>query len=74
MIQTIIHLKFGLCLCRCQACWLVTMFVDIDDDGAFPSEAEVSGAGTESDSETEPDVVSHEDEHEEIADDDLQDV
>ena len=50
------------------------MFVDIDDDGAFPSEAEVSGAGAECDGETEPDVVGHEDEHEEIADDDLQDV
>ncbi len=53
---------------------LVAVFVDVDDDGATPAEDEVAASGAERDSEAEPDVVGHEDEHEEVADDDLEDV
>ena len=52
----------------------MTMFVYVDYDTPSPAEQEVADASAESDGNAEPDVVSHEDEHEEIADDDLEDV
>ena len=53
---------------------LVTVFIDVDDDRPSPAEREVADAGSERDGDAQPQVVGHEDEHQQVADDDLRDV
>lgn len=52
----------------------VAVVGDINEDGLLPAEQEVAGSGPESDGHTQPHVVRHEDQHEEVADDHLYDV
>ena len=52
----------------------MTMFIDIDHCRASPRKQEVPTPRSQRDGEAEVDVVGHEDEHEEVADDDLDDV
>ena len=52
----------------------VTMFVGILDQRPSPGEEEVAGAGPERYRDAQPHVVRHEDEHEEVAEDDLDDM
>ena len=50
------------------------MFIYIDDDGPFPAEEKVPCACSEADGYTQIHVVCHEDEHEEVTYNDLDDV
>ena len=52
----------------------MTMFVGVHHHCSLPAKQEVAEACAEDDSETEPDVVGHEDEHEAVGDEDLQHV
>ena len=52
----------------------MTVFVTVRYDCPSPGEHEVAGAGAERDSDAQPHVERHEDEHEEVTDDDLDDV
>ena len=52
----------------------VAVLVDVDDSCPSPREQEVATAGAQGNGETQVHVVGHEDEHEEVADDDLNDV
>ncbi len=52
----------------------MTMFIDIDDNCTFPTEEEVACASSQSNGQAQPDIVRHKDEHQEVADDHLQNV
>lgn len=46
---------------------LVTVLSDVHDDRLLPAEQEVTGGGTNDDSQTQPHVVCHEDQHQQEA-------
>lgn len=52
----------------------MTVVSDIDDDGFLPAKQEVASASAERDGYTQPHVVRHEDQHEEVTDDHLYNV
>ena len=52
----------------------MAVFVRVSYDRPFPSEQEVADARTQSDGDAQPHVECHEDEHEEVTDDNLDDV
>ena len=52
----------------------MTVFVYINDNGAFPAEEEVSSCSTQPHGHTEPHVIRHEYEHEEVTEDHLNHV
>lgn len=57
--QNLIHgIRFLPCLRH-----LVTVLGDVDDDGLFPAEQEVTEGSTQHHRQTEPRVVGHEDQH-----------
>lgn len=52
----------------------MTMFRDVNHRGFPPAEDEVADACSQHNSETQPHIVGHEDEHQEVADDNLDDM
>ena len=46
----------------------MAMFVDVDDSCTTPGEQKVAESGSDDDSDAQPDVVGHEDEHQHVAD------
>lgn len=52
----------------------MAVFVDVHDNRPLPTEQEVSGAGSDDDRDAEINVVRHEDQHQEVADGDLDHV
>ena len=52
----------------------MAVFVRVSDGRAVPGEHEVADARAQSDGDAQPHVEGHEDEHEEVTDDDLDDV
>lgn len=49
----------------------MTVFIDIDHFVQLPSKCKITPASSQSNSQTQPDIVCHEDQHEEIAQGDL---
>lgn len=47
------------------------MFRNVHNHGFFPAKKEVTNRCTQNHSKTQPDVVGHEDEHQEVREDDL---
>lgn len=52
----------------------VTMLRHIDNERLLPAKEEVTNSSTKNNSKTQPDIVGHEDEHEEVAEYNLDDV
>jgi hypothetical protein len=52
----------------------VTVLCHINNERLLPSKEEVTNSSTDDDSKTQPDIVGHEDEHEEVAEYNLNDV
>jgi hypothetical protein len=52
----------------------MTVLRHIDNERLLPSKEEVPNSSTNNNSKTQPDIVGHEDEHEEVAEYDLNDV
>jgi hypothetical protein len=52
----------------------VTVLRHIDNERLLPSKEEVTNGSTDDNSKTQPDIVGHEDEHEEVAEYNLNDV
>ena len=52
----------------------MTVFIDVNYFVQLPSKHKITKASSQSDSNTQPDIVRHEDQHEEITDCDLDNV
>lgn len=59
---------------RSRWCGSVAVLGDINDDGLLPAEEEVADCCTDHDGDAQPHVIRHEDQHEEVAEDDLHHV